>query len=504
MVLRRLVLSIFCLSLLSVLSACSVFTIPKAQEKREWEVSVERMVLDNGMRVLLVRRNGPPIFSGYVRFKVGNLEEPEGYSGLAHFFEHMAFKGTPTIGVEDFGAEEKLLEKIHFLGTKLTKERNTLSKAESAQLRTEFNDLQEAHQKLIVKNEFTRIYARNGSADMNATTSSDFTSYYTSLPSNKLELWAFLESERIKRPVLREFFKERDVVGEERRMRYDNSPEGQLFEAFMNRSFDKGPYKTLSIGSSEEIASYTPDVALEFRSKYYVPSRMVVAIVGNFNVDEAKTYIREYFGDLKDYRNQDYPYIDEPLAEDFPRQVTISGKDRARFYLGYHRPAYPHPDDKVFDVIHSLFCDGRTSYLYKTLVTDEKIAASVSCYSSLPGARLPGLFSFYAVPFAGHSNQEVEQRLIEILQAYQNRDVTDQDIQKVANRIEVDTLRELRGNMGLAGLLSYYEILSGDWQYIYQVINDVKGVDAEDIKRVIQKYFVPARQVSAYYETHVE
>src|SRR3990167_2324609 len=281
-----------------------VFFVVLPAHANDLEKQVRRVKLENGLTALLIHRSGAPVFSAYVRVKVGNIEEPPGSSGLAHFFEHMAFKGTPEIGVRDYKTEEKILQEMHAVGTELAgRRRGGESEEEVKPLVEKLHALDTEHQKLLVQNEFVRIYQRNGGDDVNAATSNDFTNYYVSLPSNKMELWAHLESERLLHPVFREFFKERDVVAEERRMRYDTDPDGKLYEAFLAAAFDKSPsgaspYGRNVIGFPDDIRNYTFEAAMAFRQKYYIPSRMVVAMAGNFDMDEAERLVKEYFGRL--------------------------------------------------------------------------------------------------------------------------------------------------------------------------------------------------------------
>lgn len=476
------------LLLFSLLSSCST-------SSSKMDLKVDRFVLPNGLTALLVKREGAPVFSSYIRIKVGNIEEPTGSSGLAHFFEHMAFKGTPSIGGTDYESEKEVLKNIFETGEELDRlKRNQASSSEIEKLSNELKKYQSQEQQLIKKNEFVQIYQRNGGSDINATTSNDYTSYFVSLPSSKLELWAYLESERLRHPVFREFYKERDVVAEERRMRYDNSPDGKLYETFMNQSFDNSPYGINVIGTADDIQNYTYEVASQFHSKYYIPSRMVLALVGNFNIDQAKKILLDTFGKLPKKENPSDQTYKESL-KNYPRSKSIHWKTSPRFYLGFHRPAHPHPDDEVFDVIHEALCVGRTSRMYQKLVLEEKVASQVGCYSSLPGSRLDGVFSFYAIPLKGFTNKMVESKMIEVIDSLKKELVSPEELKKIQNRIQADLIYSLESNMNLALLLTYFESLSGDWQYIYQMQDRIEKITPQDVKRVVSQYFVPERKI---------
>jgi len=313
--------------------------------------------------VLMLKRQGAPVFSTQIKVKVGNAEEEKGSYGLAHFFEHMAFKGTDKIGTNNYKKEKVILDQVFEIGTKIVKLRQQgMDPKELEPLLKKRKELEALQQQYIVKNEFTQTLQKNGGTNLNATTSNDFTSYYISLPVNKMELWAYMESSRMKNPVIREFFTEVNVVAEERRMRIDNTPNGRLYEAFVNKAFDKSPYKVVVIGPAKDIRNYTPAVAKAFYEKYYIPSRMVLAVVGNFNMDEAEKIIRKYFSTIPGKKETGHEIPKENFdKKSFPREVTVKGPDKSRFYLGYHRPAHPHPDDIVMDVIQDILCEGRTS-----------------------------------------------------------------------------------------------------------------------------------------------
>lgn len=463
---------------------------------------VKKIVLDNGMTVLMLTRQGAPVFSAQIKVRVGNVEEEEGSYGLGHFFEHMAFKGTETIGSLDFTKEQEILNKVLEIGAEIAKlHREGAPQKDVEALVRQRRELEEEQKKYIVKNEFTEILQSNGAVGLNASTSNDFTTYYVSLPVNKLELWAYMESERLKNPVLREFFTEVDVVAEERRMRIDNAPDGRLYEAFVNAAFDKSPYKVVVIGPLKEILDYTPQAAREFYRKYYVPQRMVAALVGNFDLEKAESIVRRYFGSLPKKSDGGTAVPQEAFdPRTFPREAVIKGPDRPRFYVGYHRPAHPHEDDIVFDVIQNLLCEGRTSRLYKKLVIQNKKAAFVGCYVSIPGARLDSLFSFYAMPLEGHTNREIKVDIFYEVQELASEGPAESELKKVINNIDAELIYSLQSNRGLAGQLAFYESLTGDWEYLYHLQQRIHEMTAEDVKRVATKYFVRENEVAAYLE----
>lgn len=476
-----------------------LLSLPAHADVEQLAEKVRKIVLDNGFTCLLVKRGEAPIFSAYLRVKVGNIEEPEGATGLAHFFEHMAFKGTSNIGVKNYKAEKKVLDKIHTLGSRIVQmQKDGASEEELEPLRQKLLTLEEADKKLVVPNEFINIYQRNGGTDMNATTGNDFTSYFVSLPANRLELWAYMESDRLMNTVMREFYSEKDVVAEERRMRTDNDPDGRLYEFLMKTAFENSPYKNPVVGWPEDIKNFNVEEARAFHSNYYIPSRMVLAVVGNFDLDEAENVVKKYFGQLPAKPDKPIEVQPENLGTGYPKVGAIQGTEEPRFYLSYHRPAHPHPDDEVLDVLQNILCEGRTSRLYKKLVLEKKMVSSIDCYASIPGSRLDGLFSFYAKPLPPYTSQQVEAEILKEITLVKNTRVTPTELEKVKNTIKASTMWTLKSNMGLASLLTFFESLTGNWQYILSLEERVDAISTDDIQRVAKTYFVPSRQVSTY------
>lgn len=464
---------------------------------------VRKIKLDNGMTFLLLDRGVAPVFSVQLKVKVGNIEEDPGASGLAHFFEHMAFKGTDKIGTTDFAAEKPLLDQVLAVGAEIARmKKEGRPPGDYAELVEQRRALEAEENRLIVKNEYVSLFQRHGGADLNASTSNDFTTYYVSLPANKLEMWAYMESERLRNRVFREFFTEVDVVAEERRMRIDSTPDGRLYEAFMDLGFDASPYKRHPVGYARDIQTYEPNAAMDFYSRYYIPSRMVAVLVGRFDADAAERIIRKYFSRLPVGEDRPHEVNPEPSDAAYPRSLTLNEDGQPRFYVGYRRPAYPHADDNVLDVVQDLMCQGRASRLFKRLVIEDRSVSQVMCYASIPGARLDSLFTFYATPLAGHSNGEVKKVIEDEIAKMIHEGPTPEELQVVKNRSAADLVYSLKSNDGLAGTLAFYESLTGDWKYMYEAQNRIAAMTADDVKRVMAAYFTPSREVAAYLESN--
>ncbi|EKD50151.1 MAG: hypothetical protein ACD_62C00629G0001 [uncultured bacterium] len=473
-----------------------------ATDSFDLENRVKRIKLDNGLVVLLLRREGAPVFSVVNRVKVGNVEEVPGAYGLAHFFEHMAFKGTPTIGTDDFTREEPVLKELYQVGTQIVRLQGEGDKPEEhASLTQKLDALQKQDEALVNQNEFVNLLQRNGGANVNAATGNDFTSYTVSLPSNKLELWAYMESERFLHPVMRDFFVEKKVVEEERRMRIDNTPQGLLVEKFLETAFVNHPYESLVIGPMKDIKAFVPAQAREFFETYYIPSRMTLALVGNFELADAERIVRQYFGRLPAKADLGVKEADAKFVPTgFPQKVVLEKEDQPRFYLGYHRPAYRDPDDAVFDFVQQTLCAGRTSRLYQRLVLNEKKAVAVGCFSSFPGIRLNTLFAFYGTPVPGHTNDDLAKEIRIEVASLAAQGPTPEEMQKINQTLDAELIYDLQASSDLASKLTFFESLMGDWHHLFEQQKRYHQVTAEDVKRVTRKYFVAEREIMAALE----
>jgi predicted Zn-dependent peptidase len=450
---------------------------------------VKEITLDNGMKFLLLRREGAPVFSAHIQVKVGGVDEAAGQSGIAHLLEHMAFKGTSTIGTKDYEKEKVVLARIEEVHAKLQSSRGE----DRAELERQFNDLLAEAGEFVVKEEFSRIYNRNGATDLNATTSADLTSYFVTLPNTKLRLWAYLESSRLRDPVFREFYSERDVVVEERRTRVDDSPFGKLYEAFIKLAFEKSPYRHPTIGYQADVERLSATDLKKFYEKYYVPQNMVGAVVGNIDLEETEQILREYFGGIPVRPPPPALQVREPEPV-HPRQTAVRFDAAAALVFGYLKPKMPHADDYVFDVLDQVLCEGPTSRLYQRLVVREKLVQDVSCSPSTPGSRLDNLFIVYAFVNQGHNPSEVLQSFDEELKNIALHGVGPEEMEKAKKNLISQWYYELQSNDDIAQVLSYFEAVAGTWKYILGHPEKIQSVSGADVQRVIQTYLKPDRR----------
>ncbi|MEM7585559.1 MAG: pitrilysin family protein [Acidobacteriota bacterium] len=444
--------------------------------------------LDNGWTFIIVERPVAPVFSFATVVDVGGAQEVPGITGLAHMFEHMAFKGTPNIGTTDYEAEQKALDEVEAAYQAYEQKRRDphADPDEVEKLHAVFKEKEEKAGEYIIANDFGDIVEREGGVGLNAFTNSDHTVYAYSFPANRLELFAFLESERFIHPVYREFYKERDVVQEERRLRTDSQPVGRLIEQALSSAFVAHPYKQPVVGYMSDLQSFTATDADAFFKKHYVPANMVTVLVGSVKADEVMPIIEKYFGRAP---AGDKP---EPLRTVEPPQIaekTIVMTDPAQpFYAEmYHRPSVLDEDNEVYTAIDDVLSNGRTSRLYRSLVRDKKIALFSSSLSGFPGRKYPGLWVTFAVPAKGHTNEEVQTAIRAELERLKTEPVSDAELKRFRTRAKANRLRQVRSNFGLAVQLGMTHAIYGDWREFFRDLDRIDKVTKEDIMRVAQK-----------------
>ncbi len=485
---RRILQSLVLVLLLTALAG--------AQDLTSFEKQVTVKKLANGLTVIICERPEAPVFSFFTHVDAGSAQDPRGQTGLAHMFEHMAFKGTDTIGTKDYPAEKVALEKIEVAYAAFIYERDRRvghDDAKTKELEKAWQDAVKAANQYVVPNEFPRILESNGAEGLNAFTDYDETAYHYSLPENRLELWAYMESERFLHPVMREFYKERNVVIEERRMRTDSNPIGRLLEQFTSAAFQANQYHQPTIGWTADLNTFSATDAKTFFDRYYVPSNMVVSIAGDIKPSEAMPIIEKYFGRIPSHEKPDERTTLEP-PQNSERRVILHETTQPLYLEGYHRPDYRDQDDAVYDAITDLMSSGRTSRLYRALVRDKKIASDSAGFTGLPGNKYPHLFAFYAFPMPGHKPDEVAEAIHVEIERLKNEDVSDEELKMIKTRAKVNLLRGLDSNEGLASQLAIYQTRYDDWRELFRSVDRIDKVTKADIRRVAKQTFVPTNR----------
>jgi predicted Zn-dependent peptidase len=488
----------------SLLAFLFIVTLPLlSQDIASFEKRITVRKLPNGLTLLVMERPEAPVFSGYTFVDAGSAQDPKGETGLAHMFEHMAFKGTRTIGTTNWPAEKVALQKVEQAYAAYIQEaekRLGRDNKKVAQLEKAWQDAINDAEKFVVRNAYPQIIEENGGVGMNAQTSDDQTIYFYSFPSNRLQLWAYLESERFIEPVMREFYKERDVVFEERRMSTESSPVGRLFEQFIAAAFIAHPYHRPTIGWASDLRHFSATDAEHFFHTYYVPSNMVIAAVGDIKTAQALPIMEKYFGRLPKAPDPvDDPTLEPPQQSE--RRVVLTESTQPIYIEGYHRPDYRDPDDVVYDAISDILSNGRTSRLYRSLVRDKKIAAESAGFSGWPGSKYPHLFAFYAVPTPGHTNDECRDAIRSEIERLRTSDVTDDELAMFKTRAKADLIRGLGNNAGLASQLAIFQARFGDWRELFRQLDRYDKVTKADIRRVAGKTFVPANRTVGIIES---
>jgi predicted Zn-dependent peptidase len=477
--------------------------VAAAQDVASFEKRTTVKKLDNGLTVVICERPEAPVFSFFTHVDAGSVQDPLGQTGLAHMFEHMAFKGTDKIGTKDYAAEKVALEKVEQTYAAYIAARDKPVGRDEKKLK----DLEKAWRdavaeadKYVKPNEFPQIVEINGGEDLNANTSDDETNYFYSFPENRLELWAYLESERFLHPVMREFYKERNVVIEERRMRVDSNPIGRLLEQFTTAAFQAHEYHRPTIGWMSDLNSFSATDAKKFFDEYYIPSNMVVTVVGDVKASETMPIIEKYFGRIPSRPQPDERTTTEP-PQNAERRVVLQDTSQPLYLEGYHRPDYRSPDDAVYDAIADLMSSGRTSRLYRALVRDKKIAADSAGFTGLPGNKYPHLFAFYAFPLPGHKPEEMADAIHVEIEKLKNEDISDEELKMIKTRAKANLIRSLGSNEGLANNLALYQARYDDWRELFRSVDRIDKVTKADIRRVANQTFVPTNRTVGIIET---
>jgi predicted Zn-dependent peptidase len=524
-------------TLLILLLAQLLAVVPlPAQTPGEGLPVIER-VFPNGLRFLVLRRDGAPTVAFVTRYRVGSVHEAPGESGIAHLLEHMLFKGTSTIGTTDLAAELALFPRIDAVQDSIRALRATMRIQEItraaalstgrtdtsaitprtahsdtgfvippatridirtatrpatpldtriAELSARLKTLEDSARAFVDPNEFDRILSRNGARGLNATTTFEATTYYVELPANRARLWFTLEADRLRNPVFREFYTERDVVAEERRMRVESDPGGLLWERFLATAFQQHPYGTPVVGKMEDIENFTRGQAAEYFRRFYGPNNAVVAVVGDVVPDSILAWAEAYLAPIP--RGEEPRPIravePEQTAE---RRIEVVYDAEPQLLIGWHVPAPDHPDYPALSVLAYLLSGGNTSRLYRRLVLDENAAVGVSV-SLEPGEYDPQLFVIGAAPRAPHTTAELERKIYEEIARLQAEPPEPIELERIRNQLEAGEIRRLRSSLGLAFQIAGSATSYGDWRTTFRLSRRLQAVSPEDLRRVAQTY----------------
>ena len=460
-----------------------------AQNLELFEQNVTEHTLDNGLKVIVVKRDVAPVATFMTYVNVGGVDEPKGRTGIAHIFEHMAFKGSSRIGTNNWEAEKVILEEVDATYSKWLREVRSPDPDQNLvdSLLARFNELEAEAKTYVKSNEFSQIIESAGGVGLNAGTSTDYTVYFYSLPQNKAELWFSLEAERFKDPVLREFYVEKDVVFEERRMRTDSSPIGRLLEEFMAVAYTALPYRDALVGWPSDIEATTMADAIDFYEKYYVPSNMTIVIVGDVNPTQMIQFAESYFGDIPQGEPAPPMYVEEPPQRG-ERRFVIDDPSQPLFIMGYKGVGANHPDALLIDLLAGVLFEGRSSRMQKVLVDEKKLALGMQGLSGFPGSKHTSLFLTFAIPNQDVAIDTLESAINAELEKVKTDGITQEELDRVITSRRATLLRQLGNNSGIATLLSTAQGMQGDWRKVFTDIQKMQDVTVEDINRVANQY----------------
>jgi predicted Zn-dependent peptidase len=467
-------------------------TAPVRTGLENLEKQVHEFTLPNGLRFIVVERHQAPVFSFITVVDAGSANDRFGTTGLAHMMEHMAFKGTPWIGTKDYAKEKPLLVAEESAWSALLDERRKGAHEDSTKLRrleAAFKAAQEAEKQVVVSNEFSKWIEQAGGENSNAFTADDITAYFYSMPSNRLELWALLEASRLAHPVFREFYTERDVVYEERRMRYESSPFGRLLLEFTNAAFTAHPYGFGGIGFPSDLKSFSRTQGEESFRTHYVAKNMAIAVVGDVTVAEVQKVAQRYFSDVSNGPKP--PPIDtvepEQRAE---RRVILEDPGQPVLMAGWHIPASSDPSYPAYEALADLLAGGDYARLIKTLVKEKKIATRVDAGAGYPGEKYPNLFTLVVTPAAGEDPVKVEQELYAALDDVARRPFTAAELEGYKVRVRANKISGVEGNAELASDLAQSQILYGDWREFFHEQQRVQKLTVGDLMSAMKRSFV--------------
>jgi len=485
---------------------------PAPDAATEAKVPVQQFTLDNGMEFLLVPMpEKTTVRAGWVAH-VGSSNERPGITGLSHLFEHMMFKGTHVIGttniergLEIIEEQERIQERIRQI---YREQRERWRRGEIAdpfepgnrteeqiELENDFQELVAEQRELMIKDEFDKIYTEAGASGMNAFTTEDLTGYFITVPANKLELWFWMESDRLANPVFREFYSERDVVHEERRLRTDSTPTGKFDEQFDAMFWQSHPYSWPVVGWPSDLRVISKQQADDYFDTFYAPNNLTGILVGNFDVDEVKAQAERYYGRLERGAVVPPDVVTLEMSQQAEKRMQAECDCQPQVEVRYHTVPFMHADSYALDVFAGLL-NGRTGRLYTSMVLDREIAASA--FAGQDSMKYAGAFSFYAETKGDATPDELEFAWYEELEKIRSEPIPPEELTKVKNIISANAFRRLESPFFLMLQLLLYDGY-GDWSYINTWADSSAAVTEADVKRVAEKYFAEQNRAVATY-----
>ena len=487
-------------TILSAMLAVLLLVAIVAAQTGEFQLDVKKKVLANGMRILVLENHSAPVFSTIIRFNTGSVDEEPGITGVSHLLEHMLFKGTKITGTSNYEAEVPLMRRIDSLATLHKAEQirlaNPLNPQDSSRLKEikqQIADVQAMQKQYVIKDELWGAYLKSGGTGLNASTSNDGTQYYVSLPKSCLELWAFLESDRIENLVLSEFYSERDVVMEERRLRTENDPFGKLDEALSAAMFWASGYHWPVVGWMSDLMTVSREQVDAYFRIHYSPANAVAVVVGDVNAEEVFKLADKYFAKIPSLPAPP-PVVSLDAEQTGERRVEVEMDANPIAFIAYNVPAIGHSDVVALEAAANILSSGRTSRFYKA-IREKKLGTA---QASASASRYPSAFSVNITPFGNTTVTQLEEAVYAEIERLKTEPVSQWELEKMRNQVDASLIRSLESNNGLAFRIANSESITGNWRYFMESREALKKVTAEDIMRVANTYLTKRNRTVAF------
>jgi predicted Zn-dependent peptidase len=483
----------------SSLLLLGVLSLP-AQDLKEFEKKITEFTLPNGLHFILLERHETPVVSFHTFVNVGSTDDPTGQTGMARMMERVAFSGTEGIGTNNWAGEKKALDAAEEAWDRVEAEANKGVKADAGRLdmlRSQARMAIELSQRANAAAEYGRILEENGATGRSAVANFDSTIYTCALPSNRIELWFLMESQRLLHPAFRDFYKQREVLLEEYHKQYEVNPESMVVGELLAAAFKVHPYRNPITGWPGDIQNLRRNAAKAFFDRYYTPGNITIAIVGDLNPAEAKKMAERYFGPMEAKPPAPVLHAEEPV-QDGPKAVVVEAGGQLLLAVGYKRPSQYDKDDAAFDVIQFLLSRGATGLLHREMVQEKHLALQVQVGATFPSGRYPNLLIFLIIPAPGRSVEENQRGLDDFLARFKNLNFDGQALTRVKAQARTAFFRKLASNDAMAGMLAVHHAQYGDWRKLFTAFDDLDKVTGEGIQRAAAKYLVATGRTTAY------
>jgi predicted Zn-dependent peptidase len=465
------------------------------------EKKVTEFTLANGMHFILLERHQAPVISFHTFVGAGTAQDPGGQTGLTQLLERVAFKGTESIGTQNWPTEKKAWDDVEEAYDRLVSERNKGFRADQAQIASLEIDLRRAistARTLADSGEFERVVRQNGGVGLSCRATADAFETSYSFPSNRMELWFLLESQRLTHPAFRDFYTERANMVTQEQNDLASKPLAQLQQALLATAFAAHPYRNPGLGWASDVGNLRRGDAKAFFDTYYVPGNIAMGIVGDVDPAIARRLADRYFGPIPEKPAPPPVHTEEP-PQAGPKTVVVWGDAQPLLMIAYKRPSQTDPADMAFDVLRGILSEGQAGWLTKELVEGKRIAQSAEAVSTFPGGQYNNLFVFTVVPAAHHTLEENQKAVDDLLARLSAKPVDDETLTRVKNMLRGRIVRVLGNNQQLAALLPAYYADYGDWRRMFTAVNEVDRITVEDLQAVAARYFTPVNRTVAYY-----